>query len=87
MATYLDQIKEKVVEAKEEELTRFKQLLEEECVPDFKDSLPSPSAVVYIEYLRLQGINTKNLVLWLEEQGFNVIETSGTDAQLIISYQ
>ena len=85
--SYLEQIKEKVSEAKLEELERFKQLLEEDCVQDFKDTLPNPSAIVYLAYLQEQGINTKSLVFWLEDQGFNVQETKGVEAQLVITYQ
>jgi hypothetical protein len=87
MATsYLEQIKEKVLEAKQDEVVRFEQILED-CVQDFKDTLPHPTAIVYVEYLQGQGINIKNFDTWISEQGFNVSEVKGVNAQLIISYQ
>ena len=83
--SYLDEIKEKVVEGKLEVLESYKQFMDEIVVPDFVRQTGTNCAIVSRETIIEEGINVDNFISWLKKEGFTVVAPQ-SDGLISISY-
>jgi hypothetical protein len=85
--SYLENMKEQVQQSKEEEVESFKSFIEDFCVKQFRDSIPTPVATTDKNELLGQDISVSNFVSWLEAEGFSVTINEYHTGTLVISYE